>query len=353
MTDGRKMRFSLAAPILTGIVLLLSFINTCQRFEPELILEITTDAIETLPGSTYKLNGTVVSFGQEEITEHGFCWSTTTNPTAEGSSTKLGARDSKGSFSSTISGLVPGTKYFIRAYAITLAGTTYGNEQTFIKDKPDITGQTGTVTDYDGNVYNWIGIGEQAWMAENLMVTHYSNGKSIPLIESRTVWDALGVEDKAYCWYNNSTTNRDTYGGLYTWAAAMNGAASSTVNPSGVQGVCPAGWHLPSDAEWKELTDYLGGSTIAGGKMKEPGITHWASPNEGATNASGFSAIPGGSRNSNGEFLDVGFLGNWWSSSEYDAHVAWYRALIYGNAGIYRGSYGMYDGFSVRCVRDD
>ena len=118
-----------------------------------------------------------------------------------------------------------------------------------------------TLVDYDGNFYQTVQIGNQVWMTENLKVTHYADGTTIPLVTDNTAWGNLDDNntDKAYCYYNNDANGEgDIYGTLYTWAAAMNGASSSSANPSGVQGVCPTGWHLPSNAEWTELTDYLG-----------------------------------------------------------------------------------------------
>jgi uncharacterized protein (TIGR02145 family) len=132
----------------------------------------------------------------------------------------------------------------------------------------------------------------------------------------------------------------------------MNGAASSTTNPSGIQGVCPTGWHLPSDAEWTELTDYLGGTSVAGGKLKETGTTHWTSPNTGATNETGFTALPGGYRNDGGPFLYIGSNGYWWSATELLATNAWFRNMSDSNSSVYRGNNGRELGFSVRCVRD-
>jgi len=132
----------------------------------------------------------------------------------------------------------------------------------------------------------------------------------------------------------------------------MDGEASSTTNPSGIQGVCPAGWHLPSDAEWTELTDYLGGTTGAGGKLKETGTTHWNSPNTGATNETGFTALPGGYRYDFGTFYYIGFYGYWWSASEFNATSAWYRGMGYSNSNVGRDYYYKELGFSVRCLRD-
>jgi uncharacterized protein (TIGR02145 family) len=128
----------------------------------------------------------------------------------------------------------------------------------------------------------------------------------------------------------------------------MNGETSSTVNPSGVQGVCPTGWHLPSDAEWTQLTDYLGSASVAGGKLKETGTTHWQSPNTGATNETGFTALPGGFRRFNGSFFNVGYFGIWWSATELSTDDAWIRCVYYDYISVYMD----YNGFSVRCVRD-
>src|SRR5574344_1416783 len=197
--------------------------------------------------------------------------------------------------------------------------------------KPTIEETTsGTFTDSrDGNEYNWAQIGNQVWMAENLAYL-----PSVNMV-------ADGSEDAAGSYYYvygydgtnvadaKATDNYATYGVLYNWTAAMDGEASSTTNPSGIQGVCPTGWHLPSDAEWTVLTDYLGGESVAGGKLNETGTTHWNSPNTGATNETGFTALPGGYRRSNGSFLNIGYLGHWWSATEFNTSNAWYR-LMYG-----------------------
>jgi len=209
--------------------------------------------------------------------------------------------------------------------------------------------KSDTITDYDGNTYNTVKIGNQEWMAENLKVTHYANGMDIPLVTDNMVWVNLGNNntDKAYCYYNNSDANRDIYGALYTYAAATNGDNDGTT-----QGVCPTGWHLPSDAEWTELTDYLGGVSVAGGKIKEVGKTHWNNPNTGATNESNFSALPGGYRIGNGTFNDIGNTGEWWSSTEYQSISAWPRHVYNYSNSVERFSYPKHYGFSVRCLKD-
>jgi len=208
-----------------------------------------------------------------------------------------------------------------------------------------------TVTDYDGNKYQTITIGTQTWMAENLKVTHYPNGDLIPHITDNTAWANLNANntDDAYCFYNNN--NNTDYGALYTYAAAI-GDNWGRDNADG-QGVCPDGWHLPTDAEWTTLTDYLGGESVAGGKMKEIGTTHWKSPNTGATNSSGFSALPGGGRGSYyGRFHGLGGYGPWWSATEDNSYSTYRRYLRNDSAEVYRTNDNKSNGLSVRCVKD-
>lgn len=153
--------------------------------------------------------------------------------------------------------------------------------------------KTGTVTDIDGNIYQTIKIGTQWWMAENLKVTHYRNGDSIPNVTDETAWSNLTTG--AYGNYNNDDDISNTYANLYNWYA---------VNDS--RNIAPIGWHIPTDAEWQTLVDYLGGESVAGSKMKETGTEHWRSPNVGTTNESGFSALPGDYRGISGKYYSVG-----------------------------------------------
>ncbi|HZK24421.1 MAG TPA: FISUMP domain-containing protein, partial [Oscillospiraceae bacterium] len=209
----------------------------------------------------------------------------------------------------------------------------------------------GTFTDSrDGNVYKFVTIGNQVWMAENLK---YLPVVVKPSTESRTdphyyVYDYDGTNVNAA----KKTDNYSTYGVLYNWPAAMARSASSTANPSKVQGVCPTGWHLPSDVEWTQLIDYLGGDEAAGGKLKETGTAHWDSPNRGATNETGFTALPGGYRNNTGTFNYIGYYGTWWSATENNATDAWNRYMSHNNSAVYRNDNDKEVGFSVRCVRD-
>ncbi len=212
----------------------------------------------------------------------------------------------------------------------------------------------------DANTYQTVQIGNQCWMKENLK---YLPSVSKVATASTTlpyyyIYGYDGTDVNAA----KLTTNYSTYGVLYNWPAAMNGASGSTSNPSGVQGVCPQGWHLPSNAEWQQLEIYLGMDPAVvnttgwrgndeGGKLKETGTTHWASPNSGATNSSGFTALPGGRRDTNGTFGDIGSYGNWWSTTE-DGSNAWRRRLDYNSATVYRDTPNKGTGRTVRCVRD-
>lgn len=188
--------------------------------------------------------------------------------------------------------------------------------------------------------FETVTIGTQVWMRKNLDVTTYRNGDPIPEVTDPTKWENLTTG--AWCYYNNDPANGEIYGKLYNWYA---------VNDP--RGLAPHGWHVATDAEWKILTNYLGGLSVAGGKLKEAGTVHWDFPNEGATNESGFSALPGGSRSYDyGIFISIGNGGNWWSATEYVAKFAWARHIFHDYASISGYTNGKEHGFSVRCVRD-
>ena len=214
--------------------------------------------------------------------------------------------------------------------------TTKTSNTTIGKPGPNIT-------DSEGNSYKTVTIGTQTWMAENLKVSKYSDGTTIPNIIDNTQWQKNTTG--AWSYYNNDAANNAKYGKLYNWYAV-----SKTTN--GNKNVCPTGWHVPTDAEWKVLTDYLGGDSIAGGKLKEVGTTSWKSPNTDATNTSLFTGLPGGYRGYSGSYGSIGYVGGWWSSTEGNTDSAWTRGLGNdgGNAG--RGNDGKNYGVSVRCLRD-
>jgi uncharacterized protein (TIGR02145 family) len=188
----------------------------------------------------------------------------------------------------------------------------------------------------DGNVYQTVSIGSQVWMAENLKYLPSVVG---PATGSETLpyyyvydYDGTSVADA------KATANYNTYGVLYNWPAAIVS--------------CPAGWHLPSDTEWTQLTDYLEGTAVAGGKLKEAGTAHWNEPNEGATNETGFTALPGGDRNYTEIFTDRGNFGYWWSATEYSPGYSYYRGMRYNGSNVFENYFFQKNGFSVRCVKN-
>ena len=195
------------------------------------------------------------------------------------------------------------------------------------------------VTDIDGNMYQSIIINGQEWMAENLRTTSYANGDPIPNVTDFNQWESLTTG--AWSHYDNDSQYENPYGKLYNWY---------TVADPG--NVCPTGWHVPTDAEWTVLSDYLGGEAVAGGKMKSTGTQYWQSPNANATNESGFSGLPGGYRANDGTFSFIGSGGGWWSSTEYVTNDAWARYLDYSYGDVNRDGSAKANGFSVRCLKN-
>ena len=231
-----------------------------------------------------------------------------------------------------------------------------------------------TVSDVDGNVYRTVTLGTQTWMAENLRTTRYPDGSPIPRITDQPGWNALEVTSQAYCWYDDdSARHAETYGALYTWAAAMNGAASSEAVPSGIQGVCPAGWHLPSNNEYTILVNYLitngynYDGTSTGNKIGKAvaDSSNWlTSTSEGTVghtdypvyrNKSGLSAQPGGYRDQWGTFFFLGSESHWWSATEFSSFNSLVRSLFYYSVDFVElppACYYKENGFSVRCIKD-
>ena len=195
----------------------------------------------------------------------------------------------------------------------------------------------GSFTDNrDGETYKTVKIGTQVWMAENLKTKKYNDGSSIPLVSGfGTAWTLF---TPAYCWYQNDPVYKNTYGALYNWYTVKTGK------------LCPMGWHVPSDAEWTILTNYLGGDSVAGDKLKS--TTGWNNFNINVTNESGFTALPGGSRGDNGTFNYIGSDGTWWSSTEDDTNYVRFRLILYDLRSVANYSTSKQYGFSVRCVRD-
>ncbi|MBN2665560.1 MAG: fibrobacter succinogenes major paralogous domain-containing protein [Bacteroidales bacterium] len=312
----------------------------------EVLLATVTTADITSPTQTSAVSGgNVTSDGGGTITARGVCWSTNQNPTVADSKTTDGS--GTGSFTSNLTGLTAGTAYYVRAYATNSAGTAYGSQEDFttpsalgaIVFNPALT--YGTVSDIDGNTYKTIQIGTQTWMAENLKTTKYKDGIQIPTETDNTAW--INLASPAYCWYNNdATTFKNVYGALYNWFAVQTGK------------LCPAGWHVPDNDEFIEFVTFLGGLSVAGGKLKETGTSHWLSPNTGATNESGFTALPGGRRSiiTNGTFVTMGEIGFYWSADEDEIVYGGIGILHYNSAEIEGDAYSKPNGMSVRCIKD-
>ena len=305
---------------------------------------VTTAPITNLSQTSATSGGDVFSDGGLTVTSRGMCWSTTPSPTTLNSFTIDGS--GTGTFVSNLSALSQGTLYYARAFATNSAGTAYGNELSFTTLH---VWQCGDQITYEGKTYNTVQIGDQCWFKENLNVGTKINGSQAQANNS--------IKEK-WC-YNDLESNCDVYGGLYQWAEAvqyLNGATNTTswnpVPTADVVGLCPAGWHLPSDGEWTTLTTYLGGWTIAGGKVKESGTTHWLPPNTGATNESGFTALPGGMQHTTGGFVQLTYQAFFWMSSESSGNAAYMRYLGYSSANLIWEAWGKDQGFSVRCVKD-
>ncbi|MDD4501351.1 MAG: FISUMP domain-containing protein [Bacteroidales bacterium] len=320
---------------------------------PSVSIGIVTD-ITTI---TATCGGNVTADGGAAVTARGVCWSTSENPTISNSKTTDGT--GLGTYTSNITGLSPNTTYYVRAYATNANSTAYSEQKSFT------TSLYGSFTDSrDDKVYKTVTIGDQVWMAENLAYLPSVAGRTTGS-ETEPLYYVNGyngtdvTEAKAYYHETSATYTYTTYGVLYNWQAAMN--------------ACPEGWHLPTDADWRQLATYLmnngykydgttGGSIrqriskalasttgwSSSGTMGAPGNTDYSE----YINKSGFSALPGGYRGYLDDFGGVGVTGYFWSSEEFETTNAWSRSLRYDNSDVTKGGGSKENGFSVRCVQD-
>jgi uncharacterized protein (TIGR02145 family) len=296
---------------------------------------VTTTNISDITLSAAVSGGNITSDGGKPVTDRGVCWSTTNSPTINDSKTSDG--EGLGSFVSSAANLAEGTTYFIRAFATNSIGTAYGNQFSF----------TTNLTDLDGNVYHTVTLETQVWLIENLKVTHYSNGDIIPDVTSGSTWDSLTTG--AYCAYYNDNDNATIYGNLYNGYVVLDN-----------RGVCPIGWHVPNSTEFNELQTNIGGIGN-GGKLKEMGFAHWISPNTGATNETGFTALPSGDRighsyGSDG-FQEVGLSTSFWQKEiSSDTSYFWglnnYSSTFIKNSYTYPNTDALLFGFSLRCIKN-
>lgn len=347
------------------VLVLLTLTNGCKKEVPELkqdhIPIVTTDVTDI---STTSVNCVVNIISCESWSNpsnfqgrHGICWSNiNTEPTLYGNSD--GSISEECSFSIMLEYLTPGTTYYVRAFAENMIGVGYGNVVEFstsgsmvgnIQFNPDLI--YGSVTDNSGNTYKTIKAGSQTWMAENLKTSEYNDGTDIPHVSDQTEW--VNLTTPGYCWYlNDESKYKDTFGALYNWYTVKTGK------------LCPSGWHVPDNEEWESLSLYLGETSVAGNQLRETGITHWVTTNMEITNSSGFTALPGGSRNGFiyepypdlDYFINLGYAADFWSSGEQESlygglilGISWYIYFdnAFGNYGHEKSA-----GLSVRCIQD-
>jgi uncharacterized protein (TIGR02145 family) len=281
---------------------------------------LTTSAVNFITNTTAVGGGNITYDGGSAVTLRGLCWDTLPNPTVSSQNTSDGS--GSGNFTSNLSNLLVGKTYYVRAYADNGLGTGYGNEISIsvfsYANLPSVT------------------IGSQVWQLKNLDIASYRNGDPIPQVTYGAEW--YGLTTGAWCWYNNdSATYGATYGRLY------NGYA--VADP---RGLCPVGWHVPSDSEFVVLESQYGGIGATGGALKS--TTGWFSPNTGATNITGFSALPSGRRETF-TFGNVGKNAYFWTS-EQGSGEGLNRTLYYNFSDISAGYFNRSSGYSVRCVRD-
>lgn len=329
--------FCVLRQILIGLCAAL--LSNCRNEDKPLPIEITTSEAIAISSTRAKSGGIVISDGGSEVTERGICYSITPNPKITDMKKNEGL--GTGSFESYVSGLQENTIYYFRAYATNHYGTYYGSE-TSVKTLEKIV-------DIEGNYYDVAIIGTQIWMAENLKTIKYNDGSQISSYNQ-------SLSPTGWYWSNNTDpTYKDTYGVLYNYYAAISDK------------LCPAGWHIPTVDEWKALINYYGGFSTeskASVNLKEAGTDHWISPNTGATNLSGFTALPGGFLNqSEGLVHDIGKRSSWWNSAPITG-VDWGWGLYNDTFTIGRWAWNdlwiqlgqPYNptsyGFSVRCLKD-
>ncbi len=345
MGDGHASMNAKQVP--QGVRAVRAFSRPCNPCLPTVI----THSVSNVTHNSAGVFGEVSSEGGARVIAKGVTYDTMPNPTINGNLTTGGS--GSGPWHITINGLYPMQQYYARAYATNSVGTAYGSMVTFTTTPPPFICGTTMVTDVDGNSYNTVQIGTQCWTQSNLTVSKYRNGNSIPNITTpNTLWG--NTTSGAWCNYLNDSSHGTIYGKLYNWYA---------VNDA--RGLCPTGWHVPTDSEWNVMVKYLDPnadticanctqSSTAGGALKS--TTGWNSPNSGATNSSGFTGLPGGYRYITGDWHGAGASeGNWWSSSDTGSGNAWLRSLNSANAHVVRSNDGhtyWSFGFSVRCLRD-
>jgi uncharacterized protein (TIGR02145 family) len=299
--------------------------------------KLTTTAVTNITATSATSGGTITSDGGSPITANGVVWSTSPNPTIA-LATKTNDGTGSGVFVSTLTNLNAGSTYYARAYAENISGVSYGSEIVFT------TNESATVIDIDGNAYPTVKICNQIWMAENLKVSKYRNGDPILNIQDNNAW--ANTRSGAWCNYNNDSPNDLVYGKLYNGYAVTD-----------ARGLAPAGWHIPTKTEWDLLITCLSNDQVnPANKMKT--VTGWSPTNIGATNSSGFSGLPGGTRSPVGQFINLGSYGYWYSTTFFTVNAPniidpiWFSSLSYEQRGVYQDTGSKISGLSVRCIKD-
>jgi uncharacterized protein (TIGR02145 family) len=299
--------------------------------------KLTTTAVSNITATTATSGGTIISDGGSPITAKGVVWSASPNPTIS-LATKTNDGTGAGVFVSTLTNLNTGSTYYARAYAENISGVSYGSEIVFT------TNESATVIDIDGNTYPTVKICNQTWMAENLKVSKYRNGDPVLNIQDNNSW--ANTRSGAWCNYNNDSPNDLVFGKLYNGYAVTD-----------ARGLAPAGWHIPTKTEWDQLIGCLSNDQVNhANKMKT--VTGWSPTNVGATNSSGFSGLPGGTRSPEGQFVNLGSFGYWYSTTLFTGNPLniidpiWFASLSYIERGVYQDPSSKISGLSVRCIKD-
>lgn len=292
---------------------------------------VETEMVTKITDKTAVVLSRVVDAGNGTILVRGICWDTQTTPTLVNNVGHTTNDGGTGAYVSDITGLSFPQHYYVCSYATNEEGTSYGeiiSFETFLCGVSQV--------EYGAQTYNTVQIENQCWMRENLNIGVMIDGGFFQTDDN--------IIEK-YC-FGSDETNCDEYGGLYGWHEMM-----QYITEEGTQGICPNGWHIPTDGEWTNLANFLGGDDYAGGKMKEAGTDHWDDPNTGATNSSGFTALPGGYHGSSGNSFGLGDGALFWSSSDTGGGP-WNRIIYYNESKLirYKNSWG--DGLSVRCLRN-
>lgn len=333
---------------------------SCKKEDSIILSEapiVITSVVRNIYRTQAECGAHMISVGSSPVTGFGICWNTTGSPTIEDNYTSDGIVTVQ--YGTILRYLTSNKTYYVRAYATNGTGTSYGAERKFTT-KPSGSGiifnsdlTYGTVSDIEGNVYKTIKIGTQTWMAENLRTTRYNDDTEIDLVEDSSDW--MNTETPAYCWYeNNEQLFGNLYGPYYNWLTVYTSR------------LCPAGWHVPSDVEWKTLEMNLGMTqvqadaegirgTSEGAALKEAGTNNWLPGGIAGTNESGLTGLPGGIRSAYSGIFDVeGLVCSWWTSTGYYPYggVAYSRSLFYDSSGINRYLQSLNLGLNVRCIKN-